>query len=178
LAKAFLKRIEPNRPREKVIDWPFPVEGETPKLTMRVLGFDEIEASHLAAQDHFKSLKDGKGTKRNVAEDDQAFLAREALEKVWRAFKSEGEPIADDVDELAKQPISVILELHSQWQSFQADVAATPLNRAEMDALIEAMKKKIQPEALRGFASSWLISLCLTMASQLADLTKENSPGL
>lgn len=163
MSKAFLRRIEPSRSREKVIEWPFPVEGERPKLTMRVLGFDEIEVAHLAAVDHFKAIK------RKIEETDSAFLAREALEKVFRAFKHEGEPIADSVDDLAKQPVSIVLELHSTWSSFQAEVAAVPLTQDDLNAVIAELKKNTSAAQLQGWPSSWLIGLITTLASRPVD---------
>ncbi len=172
MAKSFLKRIEPNRAREKVIEWPFPVEGEEqPKITMRVLGFDEMEQAHLAVVDHFKA------TKPKVDVEDEAFRARDALEKVWRAFRDGADPIAEDVDELAKQPPSVILELYSQWLSFQADVAATPFTAEQMNLVIADLKKNTAGDRLRGWPSTWLIGLIITLVSQPADSTQASELG-
>lgn len=172
MGKSFLKSVEPSRQRWKLIDWPFPVEGERPKVKVRVLGQNECEAAYLAAKDHFKKHK------AIVDIKDPAFALRERAEIVFRAYSKDGEPIAADVDELLEQPSSLIEELNTTYAQFYADVAATPYTSADMDALVELLKKKVPAEVLIALPSSWLIGCISSMANQLAPSTLDKSDGL
>jgi hypothetical protein len=170
--KSFLARIEPSRQRWKLIDWPFPVEGDRPKVKVRILGQHECEEAYFAAQDHFKDRKPP------ISIKDPAFALRERAEIVFRAFSVDGEPLADDVDELLEQPQSVIDELNSTYAQFYADVAATPYTSKDMAALVELLKKSIPADLLSALPSSWLIGLITTLASQPAPSTPANELGL
>lgn len=172
MAKSFLKRIQPSRERSKTVDWPFPTEGDTKhSVRVHVLGEDKIEAAYLAAQDHFKDLK------RKIEPSDTAFVLRERVEIVWRAFSVDGGPIADDASELAEQPLAVIEELHSTWLQFQNDVCAVPHTPKEMDALVELLKKNGRVVPLSALPSSWLIECIFTLASRLPPSTQESEHG-
>jgi hypothetical protein len=170
MAKSFLERVQPSRQRWKMIDWPFPVEGgEQFKVKLRVLTMQESEEAYLATMDHFKV--------RKLSGSDPAFALRERAELVFRAYSIEGNPLADDVEELVKQPLSIIDELHSTWRQFQADVCAVPTSGADMDALVELLKKKVDAALLSALPSSWLIALITTLASQLPPSMPANELG-
>ncbi len=169
--KSFLRRVEPSRARTREIDWPFPVEGDRPRVKMRVLGSTEMEAAYLAVVDYFKAKK------LKVAVDDVAFIKRERVELVLRAFSADGEPIADTADELAAEPPEVIGTLYREWDAFQTDVTAAPMNKGEMDALVEALKKNTQAVPLHALPLSWLIELISTLASQPVTSTQANEGG-
>jgi hypothetical protein len=172
VAKSFLKRISPNQPRTKMVDWPFPFEGdERPKLELRVLGLNDIEAANLAAIEHFKSKK------VPVREDSSVFVARERAECIYRAYLVDGKPLADDVDELAEQPPEVLMDLHLTRMQFQADAAAAPHTPQEMDDFVELLKKNTDARLLSGFPSTWLIELITTLASRLSSSTPANEHG-
>jgi hypothetical protein len=172
VGKSFLDRVQPNRQRWKLVAWPFPVEGEAPKLKVRVLGQNEAEAAYLGTIDHFK------GRKPEIKFTDPLFVARERAEVVWRSYTdTDGEPIAEDVDELTKQPLAIIDELHTTWSQFQSDVAAPVPSAKEMDALVEGLKKNIPAGLLSGLPSTWLIGLITTLASQLAPSTTASGDG-
>jgi hypothetical protein len=171
--KSFLERVQPSRERSKLVDWPFPVEGgeEPPKVKVRVLGFDELEAARLATMDHFKALK------RNVSDEENVFLAHENAEIVFRAYSVDGEPLAADVAELTAQPLRLIAELHATWSAYQADVTAAPMTAKQMDAFVEMLKKNTGADLLRALPSSWLIGLITTLASRLSASTPANEHG-
>jgi hypothetical protein len=173
MAKSFLERIQPSRQRWKMVRWPFPVEGggEAPMMKVRVLGQNEAEAAYLATVDHFK------GHKPAVPFTDPAFTMRERAEMVFRAYSVDGDPLAEDVNELAQQPIAVIDELHTTWLQFQADVSATPHTSKDMDALVELLKKNMGAAALSGLPSTWLIGLITTLVAQLPPSTLANEHG-
>jgi hypothetical protein len=171
MGKSFLDRVQPHRQRWKLVEWPFPVEGERPKVKVSVLGQDESEAAYLAAVDHFK------GRKPEVKLTDPAFVAREHAEIVWRAYSADGDALAEDADELVKEPPSVIEELYSTYAQFYGDVAATPPTTKDMDALVELLKKNIPADRLSGLPSSWLIALITTLASPLAASTTASGDG-
>lgn len=172
MAKSFLERVQPSRQRWKMIEWPFPVEGdERPKLKLRVLGSNEAEEAYLAAVDHFKA------SKRKLDVDDPAFVLRERAETVFRAYSVDGDPIAADVDELAQQPLQIVNELHTTWRQFQTDVCAAPYTSKDMDALVELLKKNMGAEVLNALPSSWLTALITTLAAQLPPSTPANELG-
>lgn len=177
MAKSFLKRIDHTRERWKHVRWPFPVEGETspddrPKLKLRVLGFNELEAAHLATIDHFKDRKPPLKT------DDEAFLGRERAELIFRAYSDEGgAPIAEDVEELAAEPAEILYELHATRAQFQADVAAAPYTPKEMDAFVDLLKKNMDVGLLRVLSSNTLIGLITTLANQQSASTPANERG-
>ncbi len=171
---SFIDRVQPNRSRSKLVDWLFPVEGDgpPPKLRLKVLGQDQMEAANLEAVDHFRSLK------VKVSGTDDVFVARERVCLVWRAYEDpDGEPLAATSEELAKQPGEVIAPLYAEWSKYQSEVAAHPLKQAQMDELIEGLKKNTLADLLPALPTSWLIKLCITLASQLAASTTESKPG-
>lgn len=177
MAKSFLKRIDPVRQRWKHVRWPFPVEGESspddrPMLKLRVLGFNELEAAHLATLDHFKDRKPPLKT------DDEAFLGRERAELIFRAYSDEGgAPIADDVDELAEEPAEILYELHATRAQFQADVAAAPYTSKQMDAFVEHLKKNAGLDLLPVLSSNTLIGLITTLVSPQVASIPANERG-
>lgn len=175
MAKSFLERVQPSRQRWKVVKWPFPTDdGCEHTVRVRVLGQNETEAAYLAAADHFKKAK------RTLPVTDPAFAMREHTELVFRAYSygdGMNEPIADDVDELAKQPMALIDELYNTWAQFQADVCAVPHTAKEMDALVEHLKKNGQAAQLVGLPSSWLIACITTLADRLFRSTPESEAG-
>ena len=170
--KPFLDRVQPNRARTKLLAWPFPVDGEPPKVRVKVLGAHELEAAYLSAVDHFKAIK------AKVVPTDGAFVAREHVELVWRAYADEdGEPLALSGDEMATQPPEVISELYREWSQFQDEVAARPLNQAALDELIESLKKKPQPDLLSALPSIWLRQLITGLAGPHENSTPANEHG-
>lgn len=172
MAKSFLERVQPSRQRWKMIDWPYPVDGDEKfKVKVRVLGMDEAEQAYLATVDHFKARKP------LVSVQDPAFALRERAELVFRAYSVDSEPLAADVDELTKQPLALVDELHTTWLQFQSDVCAVPTNDKDMDALVELLKKNTSAEVLGGLPSSWLIALITTLASQLPPSMPANELG-
>jgi hypothetical protein len=180
VGRSFLSRVSPSRSRTKVIDWPFPVEGETPKIRLSVLGADKLEAANLDAVDHFAALRK-KGSEK-VGPRDDAFIARERIALVWHAVQAQDEngkwePLAPSVDDLAAEPSEVITELYQEWSQLQADVTVRPMTAAQMTAYIEELKKNSQGVPLSGFPSSWLIELVRTLASQHANSTTASGVG-
>lgn len=171
MARSFLKRIEPSRPRSKLIEWPFPVEGEQPKVKVRVLGLSELEAAHLATIDHFKDRKPA------VRDDSTVFATRERAELIFLAYSVDGQPLADDVDELSKEPSELLMELHATRMQFQADAAAAPHTPKDMDDLVQLLKKNMDPARLHAFPSTWLIDLITTLVGQLPPSTPANERG-
>jgi hypothetical protein len=171
--ESFIDRVQPNRSRSKLVDWPFAVEdGAAPKVRLKVLGQDQMEAANLEAVDHFRALK------VKVSGTDDVFVARERVCLVWRAYEDpDGEPLAPTSDELAKQPGELIAPLYAEWSKYQSEVAARPLKQAQMDELIEGLKKKHLEDLLPALPTSWLIALITTLASQLAASTTEKEPG-
>jgi hypothetical protein len=169
---SFIERIQPTRQRWKTIEWPFPFEGEErPRIRVRVLGQDECESAYLAAMDHFKARKPA------LPPTDTAFAQRERAELVWRAFSSiDNEPLAVDVDELVAQPMAVLDELHMTWLQHQNDVCVAPRTSKQMDALVEALKKNMDPGRLAAWPSTWLIELISTLANRLSTSTQANEP--
>ncbi len=172
MAKSFLERIQPSRQRWKLVDWPFPVEGdEKLQVKVRVLGQNELEAAYLAAVDHFKARKPIVGI------NDPAFAAREHVEIVWRAFSEEGDPLGKDADALAMQPQAVIEELYATYSQFAQDAAAFVATSKQMEELIELLKKNGRTVPLHALSSSWLIELTFTLASQPSTSTPESDHG-
>jgi hypothetical protein len=171
VAKSFLERIQPSRQRWKLVEWPFPVDGERPKLKVRVLGQDDETAAYLATVDHFK------GRKPKVEENSPAFAVREHAELVWRAYSDNDEPIADDVEELCKQPPQVIAELYATYSQHCRDVGADGLSSEQLEALVEELKKNSLTVRLSAFPSNWLIALTTTLASRLRDSMPVSEPG-
>ncbi len=171
--KSFLDRVQPNRMRSKLVTWPFPVEeGEPPKVRVKVLGAHELEAAHLATADYFRAKK------KPVKTTDGAFVAREHIELVWRAFSDEdGQPLADTAAEMSTQPAEVFSELYAEWSAFQAEVAARPLNQEQLDELVDGLKKNILPEALSAWPSIWLQQVITTLVAQSANSTPANEHG-
>lgn len=179
MARSFLKRVSPSRSRERVIDWPFPVEGdERPKVRLRVLGADKLEAANLDALDHFANR--GKGLAK-VDEKSDAFAARERTALVFHAVQvkddDEWVPIADSVDELAEESPEVITTLYHEWSQFQAEVTVRPMTSDEFKAFVEELKKNTLSVPLSGFPLSWLIELVRGLASQLASSTPDSGHG-
>lgn len=171
-AKSFLERIQPARQRWKMVEWPFPVDGEeTFKVKVRVLGQFECEAAYLATVDHFKDRK------RAVPANDSAFAARERIEQVFRAYSADGEPLAVDVEELAQQPLEVLDELYATWMQFQKDVASPVPSAKVMDELVEHLKKNMDAGLLSALPSSWLTALITSMAAQLSSSMQDSSSG-
>lgn len=169
---SFIERIQPSRARSKLIDWPFET-AEPVKVRMRVLGADELEAANIEAADHFRALK------AKVAQTDDAFVARERIGLLWRAFETDdGDKLAADSEELARQPQEVLGPLYSEWSRFQAEVTVRPMKQEELDAFVDALKKNTLGGALDALPSSWLIALATTLASQLAASTTAKEPGL
>lgn len=168
---SFLERVQPSRARSRLIDWPFET-AEPVKVRMRVLGVDALEAANLEAVDHFKALK------AKVAQSEDAFVMRERVGLIWRAFETEdGEPIAESADELGKQPSELLAPLYAEWSRFQAEIAARPMKQEQLDELIEGLKKNTLGEVLPALPSSWLIKLITTLASQLVASTTASGHG-
>lgn len=173
MAKSFLERVQPSRQRWKLVDWPFPMDDgeERPQVKVIVLGLHQLEAAHLATIDHFKDRKP------KITDEDSVFIVHEHVELVFRAFSVDGEPMAEDADELLKQPREVIDELYAIWRQFQADATAAPMTSKDMDAFVDLLKKNMGQDLLSAFPSSWLIALATTLASRLATSTPANEHG-
>lgn len=168
---SFIERIQPSRSRTKLIAWPF--ETEQPlKVRMRVLGADELESANIEAADHFRALK------AKVAQTDDAFVMRERIGLVFRAYETEdGAPLAVDANELAQQPTEIIAPLYGEWARFQGEVTQRPMKQIELDAFIDELKKNTLGDLLSALPSSWLTKLCTTLASQLAASTTAKELG-
>jgi hypothetical protein len=175
----FLARVQPSRQRWKKVRWPFQIEGESgpddrPWLKVRVLGQNEAEEAYLATVDHFK------GRKPAVSVTDPAFAMRERVEMVFRAYEAADlseQKLAENVDELAEQPIALIDELHTTWIQFQADVCAVPVTSKDMEALVELLKKNMDAAVLSALPSSWQTALITTLVAQLPPSTLANEHG-
>lgn len=169
--QSFLDRVQPNRAREKLIDWPFET-AEPVKVRMRVLGADELEAAHFEAHDHFKDIK------RKVSATDQAFVIYEQICLVWRAFETEdGELLAESSAELAKNAMEFTTPLYREWSRFQDAITVRPMSQEQLDTWIEGLKKNTLADLLPALPSNWLIRLCTTLASQLAASTTAKESG-
>ncbi len=169
---SFLDRVQPNRMRSKLITWPFAVEGEPPRVRVKVLGANELEAANLATVDYFKNQK------KAVKSTDGAFVAREHVELVWRAFSDEdGQRLAETAADMAKEPSEIIMPLYNEWTAFQSEVSSRPLKQSELDELIEALKKNTLGDLLDVLPSIWLRQLLLTLAAQHVSSITESSPG-
>lgn len=173
--KSFIDRVQPSKARSKLIDWPFLVEGDdvAPKVRMKVLGQDQLEAANIEAADYFRDIKATKVTEKN-----EVFVSRERICLVWRAYEDEdGEPLAATSEELGKMTDNMITLLYSEWSRFQADVATRPLTQKQMDELVDGLKKNTLGDLLHALPSSWLTALCTTLASQLPGSTPANERG-
>ncbi len=173
---SFIDRVQPHRSRSKLIVCPFRVEGEgePPKIRVKVLGQDALEAAYLATVDHFRGMK----RKHGVTPEDSAFVQREHVELVWRAYEDpEGAPLAETAEDLGKQPSEIIAPLYASWSAFQAEVTIRPLKQSELDELVDGLKKNTLSDLLPALPSSWLIELVTTLASQLVASTPEKPPG-
>lgn len=173
---SFIDRVQPHRSRSKLIVCPFQVEGdaEPPKIRVKVLGQDALESAYLATSDHFRGLK----RKHNVAVDDSAFVQREHVEIVWRAYEDpDGAALAESAEDLAKQPSEIIAPLYASWSAFQAEVTIRPLKQSELEELVDGLKKNTLSDLLPALPSTWLIELVATLASQLAASTPASPPG-
>jgi hypothetical protein len=161
------------RPRARTIEWPLPVEGERPKLGVRALSAADREAAYFATVDYF-----AKDKKRKVAVHDPSFLMREQLEVIWRACSDiDGERIGASTDELAAETPELRQALYDEWMSVQADQVVRPSSAAEVDALVEELKKNSLAVPLDGCASSLLIGLVRTLASRLVTSETPISSG-
>lgn len=177
MAKSFLDRFSPYRQRSKVIDWPFETEGEKhPQVRISVLGEDLLEAAALATADHFRDMKhevegkDGKKKEvpREVGVEDPAFMQRERVAQVFYAYVDveTEQPLAKSVDELAKQPRTVITTLWRLWATFQSDVAEAPTTKRDFKKLVDDLKKNIQSVPLEELSSTELRQLIVTLVEQ------------
>lgn len=180
MARSFIARTSPSRSRERVIDWPFPVERDVPKIRLRVLGLDAMERANLDTVDHFAKLR--KKGEEKVAPTSDVFLVRERIALVFYAVEARDEdgkwgPIADSIDELAKEPDAVITTLYQEWSQLQAEATVRPMTQAQHDLFVEELKKNTRSVPLEGLPSSWLIELCRTLASQLAASTQASERG-
>jgi hypothetical protein len=146
MAKSFINRVSPSRSRTKVIDWPFRVDGEAPKVRMSVLGADKLVAANLATVDHFAALKKEKKIAHSVTQTDPAFDVQERVEMIFRAYEVQEDdgkwvPIADSAAELALESQGVINALYQEWSVFQSDVTAVPMTSEQMAQYIDDLKK-------------------------------------
>ena len=170
---SFIDRVQPSKARSKLIDWPFLVDGETPRVRMKVLWQDLMEAATIEAMDYFRAQK------KKIEEKDSVFIARERVCLLWRAFEDEdGQPLAPSSEALALVPQEILAPLYGEWSRFQSDVATRPLTQKHMDELVEGLKKNTLGDLLHALPLSWLTALCITLASQLAASTTESAPGL
>lgn len=170
--KSFLDRVSPNRARSKLIAWPFPAEGEAPKVRIKVLGAHELEAAHLATVAYFR------GRKLKVASSDGAFVAREHVELVWLAYADEeGQPLTPTAEDLAREPAEIIAELYAEWSGFQGELVARQLSQSELDGLIDELKKNTPQGLLGALPSIWLRQLITGLVAQPAASITESEPG-
>lgn len=169
--QSFLDRVQPNRARTKLVDWPFET-AEPVKVRMRVLGCDELEAANLEAAAHFRDIK------AKIAQTEDAFVIRERVGLVWRAYQSEdGEPLTEDAAEMASWPSEIVSPLYAEWSRFQGEVTARPMKQSELDELVDGLKKNTLVEVLPALPSTWLIKLITTLAAQLAASTTASGSG-
>lgn len=184
--KSFLARISPATPRHRCIDWPFAVEGdEALRVTVRVLGGNELDRIDLALAEHFRPPIKKKGDDSPVPivvrPVDEAYENRRRAEIVFAAFSEPGEreeptdrPIAESVDEIMEQPPQVRDLLYVEWSSVQAAVAPPKFNSKDLKELIEYLKKKSPSEVLGGWPSTLLIALISSLVDQLQSSTTGN----
>jgi hypothetical protein len=169
----FLARVTPSAPKSRVIEWPLPTAAEAPpKVRVRRLNQVQLEEAHFATHDHFKAVK------RKVAVTDPAFVMRERLELVWRAYRdpeTDG-PISTASDDLADEFTEAQRDaLYAEWSFFQSQVTARPLEREEMRDLVEAVKKNSLPGRLLELPSTALIELIAGLGAAFATSTGTNS---
>jgi hypothetical protein len=135
-----LDRIKPTRPRTKLIDWPLEVRGERPQIMLRVLGGPELDAAYLAAEDALRGDKRGSAPKAKPGS--AIFLARERAELVWRGVLDiDGQPIAKDAETLYAEHPALVDALHAEWKAHQASFAAPWWTAAELEEIIDRLKK-------------------------------------
>jgi hypothetical protein len=171
---SFLDRIQPLRARERLVDWPLPcAEEPTPKVRVRVLTQDDMEAAYFSAKEHFVNAK------KAVKDSDPVMIAREHTELVFLAFSDPetGEPIAESSDEIANGGPEFVDPLYRLWGAFQSELTVRPLEQKTMDALIEHLKKNTNEEALLALHSTWLAKLVTTLVSRLPDSTSSSDLG-
>lgn len=168
---SLLERLSPALVSERTIEWPGPVPAgmDRPQLRVRVLSGPECEAAYLAAKAHFRRQK------VQLAVTDPAFIVRERAEKVWRAFSDTADaPLARDTDQLEELLAPELRDvLFMEWLSHQNDHVAAPRTAAELDALVEGLKKNIPEEVLLGWPTSLLVRLLRITASQLSSSTTD-----
>lgn len=178
--RSFIDEVSPNRPRQRPIDWPL---GGGRKVLVRILGDDEIESAYFAARDHFDAMKvrvNGKDVKRAVDIKDPAFVNRERVELVYRAFRAIDEDgtqtddhIAASAAELAKYSDRIIDSLYLAWAEYQKESQAKPVDEAAVREIIDALKKNTPAGAYSALPSSWLIAVItgLVEESQASQMT-------
>jgi len=174
--QSFVEAVTAGLPTSWPMEWPFAVPGggPRPKVLVHILGAPAIEAAHVATLRHFRSRgKQGK-VKVRVAPGSPAFNAHENLvEIVYRAFSTEqGKPLDDTVELFAERLTDDQREvLYFNWKLRQVTRAVPAPTQAEVDALVEHLKKNIHSALLDELAWSSLLSCIRTMAAQLASST-------
>ena len=171
--KSFLARVRPEPPVSRLIPWPLHRgDGEAPRVRVRALSHADREAAYLATLTYFEKKK------RRLPITDPAFLGREQIETIARAYTDPetGDPIGT-ADELAGEAPELREQLYAEWLSHQADQAVGPLKPAEVDQLIEELKKKPPSDLWSGCASTWLSQLVRTLVDQLATSATGSSGG-
>jgi hypothetical protein len=173
MERQFIDEVQPNRPRSKTIDWPFPYDGDKPpQVVMRVLGCDELEAAYLETVDHFEALE------RDLKPEDIGFRARERAGLVLRAYRTvDDRQIANSTDELMRKPSEIRDGLYLEWSRFQSEVTVRPATSEQLEQLVDALKKNFRSVPLNALPSTWLIALITTLASQPDPSTLANGVG-
>ena len=179
--KSLLARLDPLRSRFRNVVWRWDPSDPDNFTLLRffVLNGQQSEEAHLATVAHFTHAKP------KVGVDSDVFLARERLELVLRAARvapdndaataAECEPIADSADELAELlTLSQVSDLYTTWRALQSEISVLPASQAEMDELVEALKKNSHEVPLAAFSTSLLIALARTLAERLASSTTGN----
>jgi len=147
------------RDRRRRVPWPgWTGGGEPPEIELRALSALEQEAAYLAAQAHLG---------KKVSPTDYAFIARERIEQLFRGLVSVGgERFADSAASIAQLPPETIAPLYQEWAALQASVAPPPISRAEIERLVEGVKKNSPEIRLEDWPIDWLRRAIVILADQ------------
>jgi hypothetical protein len=172
--------MKPLQDRTKPVDWPFAFDGaERPKLTVRTLGGIELGMADASTGAHFEALKNKQPkSKRDTWEPTVAQRRhRDRAEVIHLAYVDDCGRRIGNVDEIEAMAPGVVDKLYLEWQRFQDELGVSPLNKEEMEGLVEELKKNIPEGLLLAWPSSWLIELIRTLVDQLPPSTPASSDG-
>ena len=168
-----LELVSPARTREKLVDWPLPIDGGAKvRVWVRVLGVDEMEGAYCDALAYFKKKKVA------VKPTDTIMVVREHTELIFRAFMTEDrKPIASSADAVAKYPSEILSALYEIYSDFQQSLSVVPPSQEALDLIVEELKKNTRTLPLAALHSTWLIGLISTLVSRLSASTTPSERG-